>query len=258
MDIHAIDEEGGMGHHGMCDDGDSEANEYEAKNSETALVQDEDGIAEPYVCMEFDSEDAAKTFYDACATVVGFSSKVGHLSHPKPTGTIISPEFVCGREGSKRKSSDSCDAVLGIELKGQNKWVVTKFIKEHNHSLMSPSKVHDLWPHRHFAGAAKSMAESYQGVGIVPSDVMYVSMDGNRATAETNNLGIRNTPPAELNQLAKNIGTVNYAVRPVNRKRTLGTDAQNLLDYFKKMQAENPGFFYAIQLDDDNCMANVF
>lgn len=126
------------------------------------MVQDEDGIAEPYVGMEFDSEDAAKTFYDEYARVVGFSSKVGHLSRSKPTGTIISQEFVCGGEGSKMKSSDSCDAVLGIELKGQNKWVVTKFIKEHNHSLMSPSKVHDLRPHRHFSGAAKTMAESYQ------------------------------------------------------------------------------------------------
>ncbi|GLT43245.1 hypothetical protein SLA2020_172090 [Shorea laevis] len=258
MDIHAIDAEGGMSHRGMSDDGDSEPNEGEANNAENALVQDEDRIAEPYVGMEFNSEDAAKTFYIEYATRVGFSFKVGQLSRSKPPGTIIAREFVCVREGLKRRSSDSCNAMLRIELKSQDKWVVTKFIREHSHSLVSPSKVHSLRPRRHFAGATKTMAESFQGVGVVPSGVMYVSMDGNLAAAETNNRGIRNTPPAELNRAVKNIGTMNYAVRPVNRKRTLGRDAQNLLDYFKKMQAENPGFFYAIQLDDDNHMANAF
>lgn len=37
-----------------------------------------------------------------------------------------------------------------------------------------------------------------------------------------------------------------------------GGVAQSLLEYFKKMQAENPAFFYAIQLDRNNCVANVF
>ena len=51
---------------------------------------------------------------------------------------------------------------------------------------------------------------------------------------------------------------MNYTVKQPVQKRTLGRDAQNLLEYFKKMQAENPGFFYAIQLDEDNHMSNVF
>lgn len=258
MDIHTIDAEAGLGRV-MSDDGDSEPNGSEAHNAENALVQDEDEIAEPYVGMEFDSDDVAKTFYDEYSARVGFSSKVAQRARVKSPGSTFYREFVCGREGSKRRSSDSCDAMLRIELKGQDKWVVTKFIKEHNHSLMSPGKVQPLRPRRHFAGAAKTMAESYQGMEVVPSGVMYVSMDGTRAAPETNNRGgIRNTPQAELNRSVKNTGTMNYSVRPANRKRTLGRDAQNLLDYFKKMQAENPGFFYAIQLDDDNRMANVF
>ncbi|EOY34283.1 FAR1-related sequence 3 isoform 6 [Theobroma cacao] len=258
MDVHVIDAEEGLGHRGMSDDGDAEPNEGgEANNAENSLAHDEDGISEPYVAMEFNAEDAAKTYYDEYARRMGFSSKAGQLTRSKIDGTIVSREFVCGREGLKRRSADSCDALLRIELKG-DKWVVTKFVKEHSHSMVSPSKVHYLRPRRHFAGAAKTMADSYQGVGIVPSGVMYVSMDGNRASMDANNRGLRNTPPAEANRSVKNIGTPNYAVRPVNRKRTLGRDAQNLLDYFKKMQAENPGFFYAIQLDDDNRMANVF
>lgn len=260
MDVDIIEVEGDMGHRGVSDDGDAEPNESgEANNAENSSAHgDDDGIIEPFVGMEFDSEDAAKTFYDEYARRIGFSSKVSQNSRSKADGSIVFREFVCGREGLKRRHADSCDALLRIELKGQDKWVVTKFVKDHTHSLVSPSKVHYLRPRRHFAGAAKNMTEVYQGVGIVPSGVMYVSMDGNRATVETNNRGARTTPPIESNRPVKNSGAVNYIVRPASRRRTLGRDAQNLLDYFKKMQAENPGFFYAIQLDDDNRMANVF
>ncbi|XVE79713.1 hypothetical protein DITRI_Ditri14bG0079400 [Diplodiscus trichospermus] len=258
MDIHVNDSGEGMNHRGMSDDGDAEPSEGgEATHLENSLARDEDGISEPYSGMEFDSENAAKTYYDEYARHMGFSFKAGQLNRSKTNGRIVAREFVCGRDGLKRRSAESCDAMLRIELKG-DKWVVTKFVKEHSHSVMSPSKVHYLRPRRHFAGAAKTMADSYQGMEIVPSGVMYVSMDGNRVSMDANNHGIRNTPPAEANRSVKSTGTPSYAFRPVNRKRSLGRDAQNLLEYFKKMQAENPGFFYAIQLDDDNRMANVF
>ncbi|KAL4296577.1 hypothetical protein GQ457_12G029480 [Hibiscus cannabinus] len=257
MDVHVFDSEEGMSHRGMSDDGDAEPSEGELNHVNNSLVHDEDDISEPFLGMEFDSEGAAKTYYDEYCRLMGFSSKVGQLSRSKTDGTIVAREFVCGRDGVKRRSADSCDAMLRIELKS-DKWVVTKFVKEHKHSAMSPNKVHYLRPRRHLAGAEKSMVDGYQGVGIVPSGVMYVSMDGNRVSTDTNNCGVRSTPLAEANRSVKNIGTLNYSVRPVTRKRTLGRDAQNLLDYFKKMQAENPGFFYAIQLDDDNQMANVF
>ncbi|CBI24361.3 hypothetical protein VitviT2T_008699 [Vitis vinifera] len=260
MDVEVIDVEGGnMGSHAVADDnGDAEPNESgEINAAENSTAQDEDGVAEPHVGMEFDSEDAARTFYEDYARRLGFTTKAGHCTRSKPDGMVLAREFACGRGGLKRRHADSCDAMLKIELKGQGKWVVTEFEKEHTHSMMNPSKVHYLRPRRHFANTAKNMAETYQGVGIVPSGVMYVSMDGNRVSIETNR-GVRSAPPIESNRPNKNAGSINYAARPSNRKRTLGRDAQNLLDYFKKMQAENPGFFYAIQLDEDNHMANVF
>ncbi|XP_057953744.1 protein FAR1-RELATED SEQUENCE 3 isoform X2 [Malania oleifera] len=258
MDVEVIDvEEGNMGHRAVADDGHVEPNEVGGDNIvENSNAQDDDGFAEPHVGMEFESEDAAKIFYDEYARRIGFSTKVSQNSRPRPDGTVTAREFACAREALKRRNADSCDAMLKIESMGQSKWVVTKFVREHSHSTMSPTKVHYLRPRRHFAGAAKNMAETYQGVGIVPSGVMYVSMDGNRVSVDTNR-GARNVSPVDSNRSVKNIGSVNYAARP-NRKRTLGRDAQNLLDYFKKMQGENPGFFYAIQLDDDNRMANVF
>ncbi|KAI6685394.1 hypothetical protein NL676_031307 [Syzygium grande] len=140
-------------------------------------VHDENGMGEPHVGMEFDSEDAAKTFYDEYARREGFSSKVGPSSQSKLGGVIVAREFVCARDGLKRKSVDSCSAMIRIELKGQFKWVLTKFVKEHNHAMVSPSKVHHLRPRRHFAGATKNMADNIRGATVVPSGVMYVSMD---------------------------------------------------------------------------------
>ncbi|CAA6667128.1 unnamed protein product [Spirodela intermedia] len=37
-----------------------------------------------------------------------------------------------------------------------------------------------------------------------------------------------------------------------------GGDAQGLLDYFRRRQAENPGFFYALQVDNRSCVTNAF
>lgn len=43
-----------------------------------------------------------------------------------------------------------------------------------------------------------------------------------------------------------------------NKQRTLGAGGQYVLDYLKRMQAENPSFFYAIEGNSDNSGGNVF
>lgn len=219
-------------------------------------IETEDHDSEkPSVGMIFVSEEAAKNFYDAYARRVGFSTHFGQCSRTKPDGPIISLNFSCSREVYKRKNVESCNAMLQIEKEGVDRWVVTKFVEDHNHSTVSPSKVHYLRPRRHFAGAKKILAETVtsQTDAIVPSE-------GNYAFSDSNLRSARSASPVEINCATRNLSLVaprNF-LQPCSLKRTLGRDAQNLLNYFKKMQAENPGFFYAIQLDDDNRMSNVF
>lgn len=248
----------GSGHQTKADNGDAEPSDSDVNNAENYGTHAEDGISEPYVGMEFDTVDVAKTFYNEYARHMGFSSKVGPYGHSKVDGESYR-EFVCGREGSKKGLNESCNAMIRIELKGQNKWVVTKLVKEHSHSLLSSSKAYNNQPSKHFSSVGRTMPETYQGVGLVPSGVMYVSMDGNRVSNQ-NTRGMKNihTTPAERSHPVKNSSLMNYTVRPSLQSRTLGRDAHNLLEYFKKMQAENPGFFYAIQLDEDNRISNVF
>uniref|UniRef100_A0A1J3HHD0 Protein FAR1-RELATED SEQUENCE n=1 Tax=Noccaea caerulescens TaxID=107243 RepID=A0A1J3HHD0_NOCCA len=245
MDIHLIDEVVPMVNHGMGDHVDAEPSDCSVSNHiENSLVggQDEAGIAEPCVGMEFDSEKDAKSFYDEYSRQLAFTSK----PVPKTDGSVR--EFVCSSSSSnskrsKRRPVESCDAMVRIEMNGHGKWIVTKFVKEHNHGLASPNTLHCLRPRRHFANSEAANV-------VVPSGMMYVSMDGNRVPIESNGRGGRSSSKDSN----RGVGAVNYG----NTKRTLGRDAHNLLEYFKRMQAENPGFFYAIQLDDDNQLTNVF
>lgn len=223
---------------------------------ENSLVQDDEGIIEPQLGMEFESEQAARNFYNAYARHLGFSTKISQSGRSKLDGQITVQEYVCSKDGSKRRSSDSCDAMLRIELKG-NRWLVTRFVKDHSHALMSSSSVHHLPPRRHFAGSAKNVAETFQAGAIAPSRLMYPSMDGNHTLGDVNHR-IWSVPPIEPNPYPRNLNSVNYAVRPVLQRRTLGKDAQNVLDYFRRMQAEKPGFFYAVQLDEESRIVNAF
>ncbi|CAL0317570.1 unnamed protein product [Lupinus luteus] len=299
MDVQVINSGEGSGRQAMIGDRDAEPREGEVNNAENSGSHVEVGISEPYLGMSFDSEDAAKTFCNEYARRVGFVSKAGPHGRSKADGANMYREFVCGREGLKKRLTESCDAMIRIEQKGQSKWFVTKFVKEHSHSMSGSIKVHNNRPRKHFSSVGRTMPETYQGLGLVPSGVMYpmdgnrnsnenlhvirnipaaaasvetghhvknptsaiyVSMDANRNSNESLH-GIKNISSAaavETTHHVKNSTSMNCTVRPHIRKRTLGRDAQNLLEYFKKMQAANPGFFYAIQLDEDNHMTNVF
>lgn len=209
--------------------------------------QDGDAYRKPQVGMLFESEDAAKSFYDAYARHEGFSIHVGKFSRTSPDGPIITWDFSCSREVLKRKNIVSCNAMLRVERKDAN-WIVTKFVEDHNHSLASSRKVQYLQPHRHFVGATRNVAESFNA-----GNGSFVSMNGSHLEPINS---VRSSSTAEKSHPMRNIGSPPYSRS--SRKRNLGRDAQNLLNYFKKMQGENPGFYYAIQLDDENRMTNVF
>ncbi|KAL5707579.1 hypothetical protein ACHQM5_018468 [Ranunculus cassubicifolius] len=225
---------------------DGEEERSTGNSSDRDLIFQE--LCEPYVGMDFDSEDAAKAYFEAYAQRVGFTIRAGQFSRSKLDGMIVTREFLCAREGLKRKSADSCNVMIKVEKRDSDKWVVTKFIKDHNHSTVSTSKVQYLRPRRHFAGTAKPTSEHFEGFGVSTEGSMFMSGEPNRSA--------RNVAPIEASRTARSPASVSYGRS--SRKKTLGKDAQNLLDYFKRMQAENPGFFYAIQLDDENHMTNVF
>ncbi|XP_050206562.1 protein FAR1-RELATED SEQUENCE 5-like [Mercurialis annua] len=114
------------------------------------------GIVEPYIDMKFKSRDDAREFYIAYGRHTGFTVRIHHNRRSRVNNMVIGQDFVCSKEGFREKkyiyrkdrilppppiTREGCPAMLRVALRDGDKWIVTKFIKEHNHSLMSPSKV---------------------------------------------------------------------------------------------------------------------
>ncbi|CAB4291113.1 unnamed protein product [Prunus armeniaca] len=111
---------------------------------------------EPYIGMGFKSRDDARDFYIAYGRHSGFTVRIHHNRRSRMNNMVIGQDFVCSREGFRDKkyvcredrvlppppvTREGCAAMLRVALRDGEKWVVTKFVKEHNHTLMAPSKV---------------------------------------------------------------------------------------------------------------------
>lgn len=129
----------------MADDGDA-IDDSSGKEIATAEGSSE---MEPYVGMEFESEEAAKVFYDAYATSLGFIMRVDAFRRSMRDGKVVWRRLVCNKEGFRKlrpKRSENrkpraitregCKAMIVVKKEKTGKWVVTRFVKEHNHPLV--------------------------------------------------------------------------------------------------------------------------
>ncbi|KAK9287598.1 hypothetical protein L1049_016033 [Liquidambar formosana] len=110
---------------------------------------------EPYEGMLFESEEAAKAFYDEYARRVGFLTRIVSSRKSERDGSVISRRLACNKEGfnlnsqkrervriRKRESKrEGCMAMILVKREKPGRWAVTKFVREHNHPLIiSPGK----------------------------------------------------------------------------------------------------------------------
>lgn len=145
-------------------------------NIEHELIE-EDII--PYVGMQFDTEDHAYRFYHVYAGFAGFSIRRDWRNKSKlDNKTVMSRKFVCFKEGFKRTKDDDDEkvsrkdirtgclahVVIGRELSG--KYVVTSFVKDHNHELASPRSKHKLPSQRRVSAAQAAEVEIANRSGI--------------------------------------------------------------------------------------------
>lgn len=120
---------------------------------------------EPYVGMEFDSEESAMAYYDAYAKRVGFIIRIGNCHRSSHNGSVVSRRFVCNKEGFRvnkkvdrvevRKpravTREGCKAMIMVRKEKIGNWVIAKVETQHSHPLgISPGKV------RHFPIRAQS------------------------------------------------------------------------------------------------------
>ncbi|KAL6644745.1 hypothetical protein ACP70R_016353 [Stipagrostis hirtigluma subsp. patula] len=125
---------------------------------EKLIGHEVDTALTPYEGMEFGSEDAAKDFYSAYARSAGFRIRISRYTRSRRDNSIISRRIVCSKEGfHETRACDGlhadqkqqgragtrvgCKAMIMIKKFAPGKWIVTKFIKNHNHGPVPPRKL---------------------------------------------------------------------------------------------------------------------
>lgn len=102
-------------------------------------------LDEPYVGLKFESEEEAKDFYVEYSKRLGFVVRMMQRRRSGIDGRTLARRLGCNKQGfgpnNQRSSSSSsssregCKATILVKMEKSGKWVVTRFIKEHNHSL---------------------------------------------------------------------------------------------------------------------------
>ncbi|KAK8656495.1 hypothetical protein V6N13_098444 [Hibiscus sabdariffa] len=169
---------------------------------------------EPYEGMEFESEEAAKAFYNSYARRVGFSTRVSSSRRSRRDGAIIQRQFVCAKEGfrnlNEKRTKDreikrprtitrvGCKASLSVKVQDSGKWVVSGFVREHNHELVPPDQVHCLRSHRQISGPAKTLIDTLQAAGMGPRRIMSALIKEYGGISKTWLMAMSGRPPVSI------------------------------------------------------------
>ncbi|KAH9734196.1 protein FAR1-RELATED SEQUENCE [Citrus sinensis] len=231
-------------------------NEHAFEELQETRANDVDEIVEPNKCepvlgMLFDNHEEMFAFYKAYGKQEGFPVKV--RSTKKGTDGIVKyATFACGRSGkSESKSANAlkskpivkngCDAKIGGCLNEDGKWVLRTLNLQHNHGL-SPDKARYFLCNRRISASAKKRIEMNNCAGI------RIAQNFNSIVVGAG--GYENVPFLEKD--CRNF------VDKTRRLQLEEGDAMALLKYFQKKQAECNGFFFSIDLDEEDRLKNVF
>ncbi|KAM0828464.1 hypothetical protein ACQ4PT_067526 [Festuca glaucescens] len=222
----------------------------------TAAVNDNnsESLKVPKVGMAFKSEEDAYEFYNEYAGKIGFSIRKSH-SKLRPDKTIYKKHIVCSNEGERHTHSthetlkqnaetrSRCDARVQFSISRDGVWKVQKVVLEHNHYLASPDKRHMLRSQRRLVESDKLVIGHMREAGFKPAEVFKFFKQWHG--------GPQNVPFLRVDS-NNHIGRERKKYLEVN-------DAQTLLEFLKNKQLEDPSFFNAIQLDEEDCqIANFF
>ncbi|KAK3206678.1 hypothetical protein Dsin_020724 [Dipteronia sinensis] len=198
---------------------------------------------EPYKGMEFDSQDDAYSFYLKYSKFIGFGISKKSSRRSKISGEFIDVKIVCTRYGLKKEKDVSgtrhsqkvdCKAILHVKKNTNGKWYAHNFVKDHTHELF-PAHAHYLPYHRSIDSSIKENIDTLHVVGVGTSKI-YTAM-------------------AKKHGGYENIGFLEKDIRNhLDKKRRLtlaSGDAKAMLEHFMHMQEENPNFFYAMDLDEE-------
>ncbi|KAK3012043.1 hypothetical protein RJ639_010707 [Escallonia herrerae] len=168
-----------------------------------AVGAEADTDLEPHDGIEFESHEAAYSFYQEYAKSMGFTTSIKNSRRSKKSKEFIDAKFACSRYGftpesdggSSRRPSvkkTDCKASMHVKRKRDGKWYIHEFVKEHNHELL-PALAYHFRIHRNVKLAEKSNMDILLAVSE-RTRKMYVQMS--RQSGGCENFGL---PRADLN-----------------------------------------------------------
>ncbi|XP_028109693.1 protein FAR1-RELATED SEQUENCE 5-like [Camellia sinensis] len=210
----------------------------------------------PYLGMELLSEEAAYEFYNEYGRIVGFSIRRDYCNKSQKDGVMTSRKFVCCKEGERKKDKrytmiknprsetrTNCKAFMHISFKRDlSKWIVSKFDSNHNHPLHLPQCTHLMPSQRKVCDA--------QGINIDIADESGISLKASHDLISAIAGGKKFVGFTREDQKTY--------LRAKRQRNLQYGEAGSLLRYFQQQVAENPYFYYAIQLDVDEMITNIF
>ncbi|PWA78370.1 FRS (FAR1 Related Sequences) transcription factor family [Artemisia annua] len=201
--------------------------------------------------IEFESHESAYSFYQDYAKSMGFTTSIKNSRRSKKSKEFIDAKFACSRYGVTPESDSGtsrrpgvkktdCKASMHVKRRKDGKWYIHEFIKEHNHELL-PALAYHFRIHKNVKLAEKNNIDILHAVSE-RTKKMYVQMS-------------RQT----LGNIHVDFSTVDLNYQH-DRGRFLALeegDGQVMLEYFVHIKKENPNFFYAIDLNEDQKLRNL-
>ncbi|PRQ30067.1 putative transcription factor FAR family [Rosa chinensis] len=222
--------------------------------------------------LEFESKEEAFSFYKEYAKSMGFAAVIKASRRSRASGKFIDAKFGCSRYGTKPETSKAqtaepgsysressiclkrkrggrasrslektdCKACMHVKRRQDGRWTVCTLIKEHNHEIF-PDEAYFFRGHRKLDLSSGNV----DGIHAIRRRTknMFANMSrhsGGYKKSSNQKGGGKNQSPS-LQHLSLEEG-----------------DAQVMLDHFLCMQDENPNFFCAIDLNEEQRLRNVF
>ncbi|XP_059429206.1 protein FAR1-RELATED SEQUENCE 5-like [Corylus avellana] len=254
IDVDGEDGEDGEPNEAMMFSSDEELDDEEKKVVQYKMIDGDENVEEPKKEMTFSSAEEVRTYYRKYGKQLGFGVLRRCLKRDED-GQVRYMILTCIREGANKGESSTsnamkptpkinrtgCCARICVTRCDNGTWYLSKVVLEHNH-ILSPSKTRFFRCYKNINCSAKRRIELNDIVGV-------------RANKNFNSLvvemgGFESLPFGEKD--CRNF--INKA-----RELRLGKGGgQTLCDYFHRMQDQNDGFYYVMDMDDNCRLRNVF
>ncbi|XP_026386411.1 protein FAR1-RELATED SEQUENCE 6-like isoform X1 [Papaver somniferum] len=236
------------GNEAIIDENDSTKKNKEAEIDNVGNKE----LEEPKVGMLFGTADEVLEYYKNYAKQLGFPVKK-RSSTKDDDGVLRYVTLACARSGTSRSNSASkglrppqsiktnCKALLSACISLDGRWRVSSVRLVHNHEL-SPDKVCFFRCKRVLNSHGKRKLDLNDKVGV---------------KKDKNSSSLVEVGGSENTSILLGKDGRNYSEKASQLQLEEG-DATLILDYLMKMKSQDANFFYAIDLDKQGRLRNVF